>query len=117
MQPRTLLETAITFGRPKRSLRRGISSLLIQIIEGLKLSLYDIDFHQTDISGLSFLITGGAGFIGSNIVEYLVHHGAGKIRILDNLSEGKLENIQPFLTLENVELRIYSFSKILIGNW
>ena len=66
-------------------------------------SLYEKDFHQTDISNLSFLVTGGAGFIGSNIVEYLVQHGAGKIRILDNLSEGKRENIEPFLSLDNVE--------------
>ena len=65
--------------------------------------LYDTNFHNTDISEASFLITGGAGFIGSNIVEYLVHHGAGKIRILDNLSEGKLENIEPFLSLDHVE--------------
>ena len=48
-------------------------------------------------------MTGGAGFIGSHIVEYLVQHGAGKIRILDNLSEGKRENIEPFLTFPNVE--------------
>lgn len=66
-------------------------------------SLYEKDFHQTDISDTAFLVTGGAGFIGSNIVEYLVHHGAGKIRILDNLSEGKRENIEPFLSLGNVE--------------
>lgn len=66
-------------------------------------SLYDRNFHQTDISGSTFLVTGGAGFIGSNIVEYLVHHDAGRIRILDNLSEGKKENIEPFLSLDHVE--------------
>lgn len=66
-------------------------------------SLYDRNFHQTDISKSTFLVTGGAGFIGSNIVEYLIHHGAGSIRILDNLSEGKRENIEPFISLDNVE--------------
>ncbi len=66
-------------------------------------NLYENNFHQTDISEVAFLVTGGAGFIGSNIVEYLVHHGAGKIRILDNLSEGKIENIEPFLNLSQVE--------------
>jgi len=65
-------------------------------------NLYEKDFHQTDISKASFLITGGAGFIGSNIVEYLVHHGAGQIRILDNLSEGRIKNIEPFLDLDHV---------------
>lgn len=40
-------------------------------------------------------MTGGAGFIGSNIVEELVSRGK-TIRILDNLSTGKRENIRPF---------------------
>ncbi|MBI2274130.1 MAG: SDR family oxidoreductase [Bacteroidetes bacterium] len=60
-------------------------------------------YHKNDLSGSSFLVTGGAGFIGSNIVEYLVQFGAGKIRILDNLSTGNIENIKPFLTSSNVE--------------
>ena len=65
--------------------------------------MYEANFHGTDISSAKFLITGGAGFIGSNIVEYLVHHKAGYIRILDNLAEGKLENIEPFLAAGRVE--------------
>lgn len=44
----------------------------------------------------TFLVTGGAGFIGSNIVEYLVNKGK-RVRVIDNLSTGKLENIKPFL--------------------
>lgn len=44
----------------------------------------------------SFLVTGGAGFIGSNIVEELVSLGH-KVRVLDNFSTGKRENIAPFL--------------------
>lgn len=56
-----------------------------------------------DFSKHSFLITGGAGFIGSNIVEYLVQYGAGKIKILDNLSTGSLDNIREFINLSNVE--------------
>jgi len=39
-----------------------------------------------------FLITGGAGFIGSNIAEYLVRKGESVI-VLDSLIEGKLENL------------------------
>ncbi len=55
-------------------------------------------FHTADISKHSFLITGGAGFIGSNLVEYLVQYGAKKIVVLDNLSTGFEENIKPFIS-------------------
>ena len=44
----------------------------------------------------SFLVTGGAGFIGSNIVEELVKRGHS-VRVLDNFSTGKRENLTPFL--------------------
>ncbi len=60
-------------------------------------------FHTIDISKNSFLITGGSGFIGSNLVEYLVAHKAGHVRILDNLLTSSIENIRPFLDLPNVE--------------
>ena len=43
-----------------------------------------------------YLITGGAGFIGSNIAENLINAGHS-VRVIDNLSTGKLENIQPFM--------------------
>lgn len=41
----------------------------------------------------SVLVTGGAGFIGSHIVEYLLEHGVKFVRILDNLSTGSMNNI------------------------
>ena len=53
-------------------------------------------FHSSDISNASFLITGGAGFIGSHIVEYLLSHGAKKVRVLDNLSTGFERNLESF---------------------
>ena len=43
-----------------------------------------------------YLVTGGAGFIGSNIVEELVNRGEF-VRVLDNLCTGKKENIEPFM--------------------
>lgn len=43
-----------------------------------------------------FLVTGAAGFIGSNIVEALLEKGY-RVRAVDNLSTGKKENIEPFL--------------------
>ncbi|MCD6100328.1 MAG: SDR family oxidoreductase [Candidatus Marinimicrobia bacterium] len=56
-----------------------------------------------------YLITGGAGFIGSNIVEELLKRGE-KVRVLDNFSTGKRENILPFLDrIELIEGDIRSY--------
>jgi UDP-N-acetylglucosamine 4-epimerase len=65
--------------------------------------MYDTQYHKQDISGASFLITGGAGFIGSNIVEYLLKYGAKKVRVLDNLSTGRKSNIEPFFSHPSFE--------------
>lgn len=51
-------------------------------------------FHDGDLGGLSFLITGGAGFIGNHIAEYLLKNGPGKVRILDNMSNGFESNLK-----------------------
>lgn len=42
----------------------------------------------------TFLVTGGAGFIGSHIAEALVARG-DRVRVVDNLSTGRLENLEP----------------------
>ncbi|HTE24868.1 SDR family oxidoreductase [Flavitalea sp.] len=66
--------------------------------------MYEQKFHSGDISNNTFLVTGGAGFIGSNIVEYLLKNKAGKVRVLDNFSTGTHENIRPFLENASFEL-------------
>ena len=65
--------------------------------------LYTRKYHEKDISELKFLVTGGAGFIGSNLAEYLIKYQAGKIRVLDNLSNGYIENIQAFIDADKIE--------------
>jgi UDP-glucose 4-epimerase len=48
------------------------------------------------------LVTGGAGFIGSNIVKLLLQEGHN-VAVLDNLMSGFWRNLQPFKTAEFIE--------------
>lgn len=59
--------------------------------------IYSTNYHQTDVSDVSILLTGGAGFIGSNILEYLITFGFKKVYVLDNLSSGFVKNIEKFI--------------------
>jgi nucleoside-diphosphate-sugar epimerase len=45
---------------------------------------------------MRYLVTGGAGFIGSNIVKHLVAKGE-RVRVLDNFATGKIQRLKPFL--------------------
>lgn len=54
--------------------------------------------------GRRVLVTGGASFIGSHLVDALVARGAN-VRVVDNLSSGKLENLREHLEREVVEFR------------
>jgi UDP-N-acetylglucosamine 4-epimerase len=51
----------------------------------------------------SILITGGAGFIGSNLVEHFLNKGCN-VRVLDNFSTGHRHNIELYMSNESFEL-------------
>jgi UDP-N-acetylglucosamine/UDP-N-acetylgalactosamine 4-epimerase len=63
-------------------------------------------FHNENLSEKKFLVTGGAGFIGSHIAEYLLQHGAKKVRVLDNMVNGfntNLEILKQYPAFEFIE--------------
>jgi len=47
------------------------------------------------LEGATVLVTGGAGLVGSHIVDRLIDEGAGEIRVLDNLIRGRVANLAP----------------------
>jgi UDP-glucose 4-epimerase len=57
-------------------------------------------------------ITGGAGFIGSHIVDRFIDQGA-EVHIIDNLSTGKRENLHPRAHFHEVDIRTVALRKTL----
>jgi UDP-glucose 4-epimerase len=67
---------------------------------------------------LTILVTGGAGFIGSNLIEYLVNNNFN-VKVLDNFSTGKKENL--ISVVDNIEviendIRNFEIVKSVIKN-
>lgn len=59
---------------------------------------------MNDLQGKCVLVTGGAGFVGSHIVDLLVDEGCGRIIVIDNLLRGRRENLDAALSRGPVEL-------------
>ncbi len=60
-------------------------------------------FHTDSLEGKKFLVTGGAGFIGGHIAEYLLSNGAGLVRVLDNLCNGFQSTVDLLAVYPNFE--------------
>jgi UDP-glucose 4-epimerase len=56
------------------------------------------------IVGARFLVTGGAGFIGSTIVDQLLDAGAAEVRVIDNFVRGTWSNIEPAMARGGVKV-------------
>ena len=65
--------------------------------------MYDNPFHKENLNEYSFLVTGGAGFIGSHLVEYLLKYKAGKIVVLDSFATGRMQNVDLFKNHPNYQ--------------
>ena len=65
---------------------------------------------------MKILVTGGAGFIGSHIVEYLTQRGDNVV-VLDNLSNGKMQNLSKVsgdINFVNGDVRDYKLVEQLV---
>jgi UDP-glucose 4-epimerase len=56
------------------------------------------------LQGARVLVTGGAGTIGSTVVDHLLDAGAGRVDVLDNLVRGRRANLDPAIASGRVEL-------------
>ncbi|WP_346927143.1 NAD-dependent epimerase/dehydratase family protein [uncultured Arthrobacter sp.] len=56
------------------------------------------------LQGAQILVTGGAGTIGSTVVDHLLDAGAGRIDVLDSLVRGRRANLDPAIATGRVEL-------------
>lgn len=92
---------AILGGRPCSALRQSVENLLLRDT---------IDAHQEGKS-VNILVTGGAGFIGSHIVDAYLLEGH-RVIVIDDLSSGSVENLDPRAKFYQLDIRHEEVEKI-----
>jgi UDP-glucose 4-epimerase len=60
--------------------------------------------QSRSIAGSTILVVGGAGFIGSHLVDRLIKDGASKVLVIDNLFTGNIQNLSDALSTGKCEL-------------
>lgn len=63
-----------------------------------------MDIVKNKIKDSTVLVTGGAGFVGSHIVDLLIDNGAKKVIVYDNFLRGKMENLKEAMNSGRVEV-------------
>ncbi len=67
---------------------------------------------MTDKSKYKILVTGGAGFIGSNLVDKLLEEGHSVV-VVDNLSTGNINLLSPLALFYQQDIRDYKVMEII----
>lgn len=71
--------------------------------------------HWNVINTMKFIVTGGAGFIGSHLVDFLIAEGHS-VSVIDNMLSGNMKHVHPNATLYTRDIRkIADIEEIFIG--
>ena len=73
-----------------------------------------MEIFEMEEEKMRCIVTGGAGFIGSNLVDRLIDDGHDVV-IVDNLSTGKVENINKKAKFHNIDISKDNFNSIFEG--
>ena len=80
--------------------------------------MVNFNLHAMEIANQKYVVTGGAGFIGSSLVRALIRAGAGRVLVIDNLATGHLRNLKEVwdcIEFHQVDIRDYSLTAPLIA--